>query len=339
MKFSILIPVYNVKSYIKECIYSVYNQNFTDYEVVIIDDGSTDGSGKICDELANDVTRVIHKENEGLLKARRDAIKLARGEYCLFLDSDDKLEDNALDVINDEIIDSSFDLLIYNLFNWDYLNERCVVRKPIFQNQREFISENDFMELKKELLLTNNLNNMVIKAVKTSIIQNDVSEYDKYTDWGEDFIQTLYLFDRCKKIKYIDIPLYYYRTNPNSITNSYKNFSAINRSINKNIEEITFEYLYKWGLNTPENFEIICTRRLDFLRTVFLNNYLKILSKKERKAYVSEKWSSLIHENNYKYLSSKKINMINRIEIKAIINSRFMVLELYRLIRIILHRY
>lgn len=89
--FSIIIPIYNVEKYLKQCIDSVLNQNFKLYEVILVDDGSPDNSGIICDEYANKFKhiKVIHKKNGGLSDARNAGIEIASGEYLIFLDSDD----------------------------------------------------------------------------------------------------------------------------------------------------------------------------------------------------------------------------------------------------------
>ena len=102
---SIIIPVYNVKPYLKRCVESVLNQSYTDFESILVDDGSTDGSSVICDEyLERDSRiRVIHKENGGLSDARNAGIKAAVGEYILFVDSDDFLNTDALDTLTKEI--------------------------------------------------------------------------------------------------------------------------------------------------------------------------------------------------------------------------------------------
>ena len=105
MMVSIIIPVYNVKPYLKRCVESVLNQSYTDFESILVDDGSTDGSSVICDEyLERDPRiRVIHKENGGLSDARNAGIKAAVGEYILFVDSDDFLNTDALDTLTKEI--------------------------------------------------------------------------------------------------------------------------------------------------------------------------------------------------------------------------------------------
>ena len=98
-KISIIIPVYNVEPYLRRCIDSVLEQTMQDYEIVVVNDGSTDNSGSICDQYADqcDQIRVIHKQNGGLSDARNTGIKAATGDYILFLDSDDYLDTDALE--------------------------------------------------------------------------------------------------------------------------------------------------------------------------------------------------------------------------------------------------
>lgn len=91
MLFSIIIPIYNIKQYIKKCLNCILCQSFTDYEVLLIDDGSTDGSGKICDAYAKKYSfiKVVHQENQGQAYARNQGILISQGDYILFLDGDD----------------------------------------------------------------------------------------------------------------------------------------------------------------------------------------------------------------------------------------------------------
>lgn len=102
MKFSVIIPVYNVEAYLRDCLDSVLKQTFADWEAVCVNDGSTDGSADILNEYAARESRlkVITQPNGGLSVARNTGIKAAEGEYVLFLDSDDWLEENALEVLS-----------------------------------------------------------------------------------------------------------------------------------------------------------------------------------------------------------------------------------------------
>ena len=98
IKFSVLIPVYNVEKYLAECVDSVLGQSYTDYEIILVDDGATDSSGTMCDEYAlkDSRIRVIHRENGGLSAARNTGLRAATGEYVYFLDSDDYIEPQTL---------------------------------------------------------------------------------------------------------------------------------------------------------------------------------------------------------------------------------------------------
>lgn len=105
--FSIIIPIYNVEKYLNQCVDSVLNQSFEDYEVILVDDGSPDHCPQICDKYAegHDNVRVIHKQNGGLSDARNAGIRAAKGEYVCFIDSDDYWRDeNVLALISDRIL-------------------------------------------------------------------------------------------------------------------------------------------------------------------------------------------------------------------------------------------
>ena len=103
--FSVIVPVYQVEQYLPECIESLQKQIFDDFEVVMVDDGSTDASGNICDltAAADDRFHVIHQANSGLSGARNTGIKAAKGKYLIFLDSDDMLQNNALMTIASDL--------------------------------------------------------------------------------------------------------------------------------------------------------------------------------------------------------------------------------------------
>lgn len=96
---SIIVPVYNTANYLRECIQSVISQSYKEWELILVDDGSTDTSGEICDEYIDDRIHVIHQKNGGQSKARNTALDVCQGKYYVFLDSDDKLCCHALDIL------------------------------------------------------------------------------------------------------------------------------------------------------------------------------------------------------------------------------------------------
>ncbi len=179
MLFSIIIPVYNVETYLEECVHSVQNQTYKDIEIILVDDGSPDSCPQICDDLAkrDERIRVIHKKNEGLSSARNVGLENALGEYILFLDSDDYWnENNALAQLYSEILKSDFsiDALMYQTI-LEYPGKKQVVDREgrelpdtfnILSNENKIAEmiKRDLipgaawaMALKREFLLNNQL--------------------------------------------------------------------------------------------------------------------------------------------------------------------------------------
>ena len=130
-KISIIVPVYNVEQYLENCINSVLNQSFRNFQLILVDDGSKDSSGEICDRfvLKDSRVKVIHKPNAGVSAARNAGIDIATGQFICFIDSDDWIESEYLQKIVDEIYD--FDILFFGSV-WHY--EDGCSRSLSFQN-------------------------------------------------------------------------------------------------------------------------------------------------------------------------------------------------------------
>ena len=110
MKVSIVIPVYNKAKYISDCIESLLQQDFDDFEIIVVDDGSFDDSGRICDEKAaqDSRIRVIHTENGGVTAARRKGVEHAAGEYIMFVDGDDTLSEDCVEQLLNKAFEKAF---------------------------------------------------------------------------------------------------------------------------------------------------------------------------------------------------------------------------------------
>jgi glycosyltransferase involved in cell wall biosynthesis len=251
MRFSILIPAYNVQSFIKQCIESVLTQSFSDFEIIIVDDGSTDKTGTICDCYSSRFSfiKVIHKTNQGLLWARRDAIKLASGEYCLFIDSDDFYTTKAsLQTINDALHNfGDPDVLIFeeNRFLQDGSFGSI---NPAFSRDYLFRSES-IQTIRAKFLMTDELNNLWKKCVKTHILKADETDYRNFPkNNGEDLAQSFFIFDKAESVGYIKNSVYSYRVNPASITMSNCEIRDIIFKINPACDMAKEFYQHKWGL-------------------------------------------------------------------------------------------
>lgn len=247
MRFSILIPVYNVEDYIRECLDSLIKQSYKDFEVILVDDGSTDKSGIICDEYKKkgelNIT-VIHKKNEGLISARRTGIKNAHGDYCIFCDSDDFLESNALKILNDIILKYGPDVIIFNAFVFNGVN-----KVPFFSHVLQEGIVGDKEKIYEEFCLSYKLNAIWLKTVKRKIIdvERDYSCFYKY-NYGEDLLQSIPIIKKASKIYYLDKELYDYRL-MSGMTNKYsdkyyKSYKAVYNEMKKQLKNekiINFE--------------------------------------------------------------------------------------------------
>lgn len=118
-KISIIVPVYNVEKYLEKCVRSILAQTFTDFELILVDDGSPDSSGAMCDQFAkqDERVKVIHKENGGLSDARNAGIEIATGEYLGFIDSDDYIADDMYELLYTNIVKEDADLSICGIYD------------------------------------------------------------------------------------------------------------------------------------------------------------------------------------------------------------------------------
>ena len=129
IKLSIIVPIYNVAPYLPKCVDSLIAQDYEDYEVILVDDGSTDESGKICDEISESISderlviKVLHQKNGGLSAARNAGLKMARGEYVCFVDSDDYWELNVLGGLMAQVERDNLDVLRFDYQNVRLKNE------------------------------------------------------------------------------------------------------------------------------------------------------------------------------------------------------------------------
>lgn len=140
MKFSVIVPVYNVERYLERCLNSILNQTYRNYEVILIDDGSTDQSGKICDKYSKKFKQsiVIHQNNQGLSGARNTGISVARGEWIIFVDSDDWIEANMLFELNTYMKKAKADMYSFNAKKVDEHNQE--IEKLIFVAENDIIT-------------------------------------------------------------------------------------------------------------------------------------------------------------------------------------------------------
>lgn len=246
MLFSILIPVYNEETFLENCIESVLKQDLLDYEIILVDDGSSDRSPEICDFYSrnNLNIQVIHKENEGLFLARKTGIENAKGQYLLFLDSDDTFRNDTLRLLKQCIDSTESDLILFNAsVHSNYKESLLNIDIPdgeVFETERK-------IELYKILCSSHQLNNLCFKCVKRSIVDLNIYNCSVNISYGEDLFQSISLLDAAQKITYIDYNLYYYRQRENSMTHLYSSKQL--ESIFAVFEKLV-HYSRKWSKET-----------------------------------------------------------------------------------------
>lgn len=210
---SVIIPCYNIEDYIERCVLSVINSEYKQIEIIIVDDGSVDNSGKICDMLAEKYSNitVIHQKNAGLSNARNTGTAAAEGEYISFVDGDDCISPNMY-----TFLISAMDKYNCDIVQCGYTEFRESV--PITENNG--ISSDRFTVFDKNEamreLVKNRIFNQTVwnKLYKREIIENLSFAEGKY---HEDEFFTWKAFYKSEKIAYTDMPLYYYFKRDNSI--------------------------------------------------------------------------------------------------------------------------
>ena len=218
MFFSIIIPVYNVEKYLKECVDSVLNQTFCDFELILVNDGSTDQSGAICDEYAKTDSRikVFHKENGGQSSARNMGVKNATGKYAVFLDSDDLFCDKNFlaDIHTAAGPDTDIVVFKYSKYYGDRadnptvsLNGITVTDKPALL--RELVRRDAFFC------------SCWSKCTRLEILQKNNIEFNENLSC-EDMDWYYNVVSFAKSFKVIDKPYVYYRQRENSVTSVFK---------------------------------------------------------------------------------------------------------------------
>lgn len=207
---SIIVPVYNVEKYLDECIQSIVSQSYTDWECILIDDGSTDTSGIICDKWSKQDKRirVIHQPNQGVSAARNIGINNAKGQYINFIDSDDWIETEYLQDLMNATTTNSTDLVVSGLIQ-DYTNGNFSIYQPQHNNTFKLNEMNisNFINLNRDFLLYGPTANLY----QADIIHKYNIKFDAKATYGEDLLFNYNYLEHVKTISCINQAHYHYR--------------------------------------------------------------------------------------------------------------------------------
>ncbi len=258
MDISVIVPVYNVEKYIGQCIESLCNQTLKNIEIILVDDGSPDNSGNICDEYAakDDRITVIHKKNGGVGAARNDGLAVAKGEYVIFVDSDDYVPEDAYEKLYNKAVECDADIAIGDVYRiYDDRKEYAqFYRNEFITEDSEFIDKliqadfyHTYCPLPPESGAAFGYGGPWNKIVRRSMLEEHDIKFDlRVKGIFDDIIYTAHILAVAKRIVYINTPVYNYRILENSITQTYK---ANMPEINSAIFESWQEFIAKYGQN------------------------------------------------------------------------------------------
>ena len=300
-KVSIVVPIYNVEKYLDKCINSLVNQTYQDIEILLIDDGSTDKSGKIAEDWAkkDSRTNVYHKTNGGLSDARNYGIKKASGSYICFIDSDDWVEKNYIERLLLKIYENDCDISICNPI-YDFENGVSKIK------QKKNNKSNYIMNSEEAILELNNFRyfdmSACFKLFKKELFNNIKFPKEKYC---EDFYIMFKLFDKANKIVYFNEYLYHYMQRKGSISHNNNN--------------LRYDFIYA-AYQQMIFVEKKYPRLKNIVRSAYVSSILTIYNKSiENKVLLSadikEKFDTEV-KNNYKYVKgNSQLPFIKKVQI------------------------
>lgn len=221
---SFIVPIYNVEQYLDKCINSLLNQTYQSFEIILIDDGSPDRCGEICDSYAqkDNRIRVLHKSNEGLSAARNNGIEMAKGEWVCFIDSDDYLEDTHIESLLKNTSSKCYDIIIGNYTLHDQtINKAYHPKSDIAYGEYNRSAILDF--ILKDLILSGSCMSVWRNLYKLELIRNNnllfVSERLVY---AEDYIFNIEAYSLAHHIKAIEAHGYNHILQKKSLSQSYR---------------------------------------------------------------------------------------------------------------------
>lgn len=223
---SVIVPSYNIEDYIAECIESIIEQSYSDWELILVDDGSKDHTGEICDEYAkkNERIRVIHKENGGLVSARKCGLKEAAGEYIFYVDGDDWITPDALEIVCECAQREAADIVIA-----DYIQVQGDEKKNISQNIGGglYTKEDLHKEFYPQMLCTGEYYvfgiypSLDVKIIRRSLLLKNQNKVDNRIRLGEDAACSYGCYLDAERIFYLkEKYIHYYRLRQTSISHS-----------------------------------------------------------------------------------------------------------------------
>lgn len=277
---SVIVPIYNVERYLRKCISSLLDQTYDNYELILVNDGSPDNCGAICDEFANnnEKIKVLHLENGGVCRARNKGMAIAKGEFFCFVDSDDWVEPYYLEDFANKV-DADDTMVIQDACR--DLDDENSQRNFFGFDDESFILKKEFSKMIKKKDIYTPGGYPWNKIFSKKIIQENKLQFDPEIKLGDDEKWNLEYYQYVKKVVYSSRPNYHYIYNPASISNQKRPFER---------ELLRYAFRAKYANfvinhydNKEENTHLLSKHLDEFFRiNIFDRIYKGKLSKSER---------------------------------------------------------
>lgn len=277
-KISIIVPVYNAEKYIDRCLQSIIHQSFTDWELIIVNDGSTDKSSEICEYFAKQDKRikVFHKKNEGVSHTRQFGLNVTKGEFIIQMDADDWADNDMLECMYNTAIDAQADLVISDIYQETDKGQIYLCQKPYNTSNEALTKE----------LLTHLITGCYNKLIRTQLIKDNNIQFNTDVNFGEDTLFWINVLNKVPlKTIYINKAWYHYdiTINPTSITKhkSTKYFQSLKnyiKELDKQIDDDTY-HQEKGYIIIPIIFELFSNGSIFDNHKSFIKKYKDTLNK------------------------------------------------------------
>lgn len=320
---SVVVPIYNVEKYIEKCIDSIINQTYTNTEIILVDDGSTDNSGKIAEiyKMQDKRVKVIHKRNGGLSDARNVGMKFAKGKYICFIDSDDYVEKTMLnDVLKYDKLNK--DVLIWGFYTEQVDNKEIIINK--YKNVEKRIEVNNNSDIEK-LNITENLLKVLgyawNKLYKLEFLKANKLEFEYGLSGIEDTEFNSRVLQKTRSIMILDEAYNHYMQRPRITLGTQK----YDLELYMRLSECHTILLKNWNIDC-EIIEKIKTNDYITIMKIFVKSIIK-----EKYSSVSIKLKKMLSKQEFIefFKVKRKYNFKDKIFCFLIRNKAILILKLY----------
>lgn len=309
--FSIVVPVYNMEKYILMALDSVKNQIYHSFEVIVVDDGSSDKTFELCQDYAKSDERfhIYHQNNGGPMLARKTALSYAKGQYCLFLDSDDCFENCLLKTVYDFIQKNKCDIVIFN--STSFFKNKTIKHDSVSDKEEIWTSDRALIELLKNTAMYS----LCAKAIKKTVIDSAGQEFYRPINHLEDFLQSAYYLANSEKIGVMSNYLYNCRRRKESLSSEKMTLKIIREMVELKIWTENY-VISKTSITEQELLECQAHVLCDFMGDIYLLNKNKV-SKKQKVEILQQVYEQGIPK---KFLNIRHIARVaNRNKIRAML--------------------